>query len=263
MNNNFTDEIKENGIVKINNFLSPDELIKLSNIVNFYKAPKGDVNSYFMTNIKVLLIKLLKFKIRKLAHTYELIKFKKTRQLDEIAKNFFNKQVKLNHIDGYYSKVDNKDILPWHTDRSYGGKKKLDIEFYNPDNFFLKFLIYLTNVSSNNGCMSYIPKSHKIAYEVRKGIFNKDISYQPYWSLEDFRNIIEVNLDYFNEKVGVKTIENFLEETKFQDTINTTNKFDYNAEAGTMIIFDEGGIHKGSKPTLNDRMVVRYLFEPN
>mgnify|MGYP005997136953 FL=1 len=111
--------------------------------------------------------------------------------------------------------------------------------------------------------MSYIPKSHKIAYEVRKGIFNKDISYQPYWSLEDFRNIIEVNLDYFNEKVGVKTIENFLEETKFQDTINTTNKFDYNAEAGTMIIFDEGGIHKGSKPTLNDRMVVRYLFEPN
>ena len=77
MNNNFTDEIKENGIVKIKNFLSPDELIKLSNIVNFYKAPKGDVNSYFMTNIKVLLIKLLKFKIRKLAHTYELIKLKK------------------------------------------------------------------------------------------------------------------------------------------------------------------------------------------
>ena len=42
--------------------------------------------------------------------------------------------------------------------------------------------------------------------------------------------------------------------------MQTTNKFDYSAEAGTMIIFDEGGVHRGSKPSLNDRMVIRYLF---
>ena len=53
-------------------------------------------------------------------------------------------------------------------------------KFNNPDDFYLKFFIYLTDVSSNNGCMSYIPKSHKIGYEIRKAIYNKEISYQPY-----------------------------------------------------------------------------------
>ena len=32
------------------------------------------------------------------------------------------------------------------------------------------------------------------------------------------------------------------------------------AKAGTMIVFDEGGIHRGTKPSLNDRMVIRFLF---
>lgn len=263
MNNNLAKEIKENGIVKIKNFLLPKELIRLSNIVNFYKAPKGDKESVFLTNFKILSIKLLKFKFRSLAHTYELAKFKKKKKLDEIARDFFNKQVNSNYIDGYYSKVDNKDILPWHTDQAYSGKKKPDTKFYNPDNFYLKFFIYLTNVSSNNGCMSYIPKTHKIAYEIRKGIYNKEISYQPYWSLKDFRNIVKDNQNFLNKKTSSEIIENFLKDTEFEDSINTTNKYDYNATAGTMIIFDEGGIHRGSKPTLNDRMVIRYLIKPS
>lgn len=263
MNNNLAKEIKENGIVKIKNFLSPEELIRLSNIVNFYKAPKASKESIFLTNFKILSIKLLKFKFRSLAHTYELAKFKKNKKLDEIARDFFNKQVNSNYIDGYYSKVDNKDILPWHTDQAYSGKKKPDTKFYNPDNFYLKFFIYLTNVSSNNGCMSYIPKTQKIAYEIRKGIYNKEISYQPYWSLKDFRNIVKDNQNFLNKKISSEIIENFLKDTEFEDSINTTNKYDYNATAGTMIIFDEGGIHRGSKPTLNDRMVIRYLIKPS
>tara|TARA_B110000259_G_scaffold162373_1_gene187092 strand:- start:73 stop:870 length:798 start_codon:yes stop_codon:yes gene_type:complete len=263
MNNNFANEIKENGIIKIKNFLSPVELIKLSNIINFYKAPKGDIESIFLTNLKVLSIKLFKFKFRSLLHTYELAKFKKNKKLDQIAKDFFNKQVNSNYIDGYYSKAGNKDILPWHTDQSYSGSKTSDAKFYNPDNFYLKFFIYLTNVASNNGCMSYIPKTHKIAYEIRKGIYNKEISYQPYWSLKDFRNIVKNNINFLHNKMDSEIIENFLKNSEFEDSMNATNKYDYNATAGTMIIFDEGGIHRGSKPSLNDRMVIRYLIKPS
>lgn len=260
MKNNFAEEIRENGIVKIENFLSLDELKNLSNIIKFYQAPKGDKKSIFITNFKILLIKLLKLDLRKLSDSYQLIKLKKDKQLDIIAKEFFNKQVKLNQIDGYYSKVDNKDILPWHTDQAYSGKKKPEEEFIHPDNFNLKFFIYLTNVSPNNGCMSYIAKSHKIGYEIRKAIFNREISYQPYWSIKDFIEIVKANKTFFIEKIGSGIIENFLEETKIENLMQTTNKFDYSAEAGTMIIFDEGGVHRGSKPSLNDRMVIRYLF---
>ena len=43
---------------------------------------------------------------------------------------------------------------------------------------------------------------------------------------------------------------------------NDANKehFGYTAKAGTAIVFDEGGVHKGSRPQQNDRMVLRYLY---
>ena len=123
MNSNLAKEISDNGIVKIKNFLSDDELKKFSDIVKFYKAPKGHKDSFFITGYKVLLIKLLKFDINRLIHTYELLKFKKAKKLDEIARQFFNNKVRLDYIDGYFSKVDNNDILPWHTDQAYSGFK--------------------------------------------------------------------------------------------------------------------------------------------
>ena len=60
MDTNFAKAIKENGIVKIKNFLTPEEIRRCIEIIKFYKAPKGDKNSFFVTNIKVFFIKLLK-----------------------------------------------------------------------------------------------------------------------------------------------------------------------------------------------------------
>ena len=47
MNSNLAKEISDNGIVKIKNFLSDDELKKFSDIVKFYKAPKGHKDSFY------------------------------------------------------------------------------------------------------------------------------------------------------------------------------------------------------------------------
>ena len=102
----------------------------------------------------------------------------------------------------------------------------------------------------------------QIGYQIRKGIYNQDIPYQPYWSLKDFRKIVVKYSDYFSKNLGKRIIENFLVKTNFDETGEESRKFDYDAEAGTMVIFDEGGVHRGSKPTLNDRMVIRYLFDP-
>jgi len=255
-------EIRKNGIIKIENFLSLEEIKKFSKIVQYYSAPKGHNDSFFVTNTKLFIIKMLKFEIKKIKHSYDLHKFKKRKKLDKIAENFFNTQVKTDYIDGYLSKAGKKDIIPWHTDQAYSGNKKPDIKFNHPDKFYLKFFIYLTNVSSNNGCMSYIPGSHKIGYQIRKGIYNQDIPYQPYWRLKDFRKIVVKYSDYFYKNLDKRIIENFLAKTNFDETGEESSKFDYDAQAGTMVIFDEGGVHRGSKPTLNDRMVIRYLFDP-
>ena len=55
-------------------------------------------------------------------------------------------------------------------------------------------------------------------------------------------------------------VENFLKKSDFIINNNDTDLYDYSIKAGGAIIFDEGGSHRGSSPTLNDRIVLRYLF---
>ena len=95
--------------------------------------------------------------------------------LSLIANEIFGRESHLRFIDGYYSKKSEKEIIPWHVDQAYQGDEKKSKNFVNPDHYFLKFFIYLTDVKSENGCTSYIPKSHKIAYALRKGIFENKI----------------------------------------------------------------------------------------
>lgn len=265
MNEKIILEIKEKGIVKIENFLNSNELNNLYRLVYFYSVPKNDPNSYFPVNFKTLILKILKLDFAKFFHSLTLLKLKKEKKLDNIAKNFFNKEVKLKFIDAYYSKKSQKAILPWHTDQAYHGKKDIK-DFNNPDNFFLKIFIYLTEVGANNGCMSYVPGSHKIGYAIRKAIFEKKIEYQPYWSLFDFKKILNENVTYFENYFNDATIiKNFFKNTEnlgknFENSEDL--KFSYKAKAGSAVIFDEGGIHQGSMPYYNDRMVLRYLYSP-
>ena len=263
MNEKSIVDIKKNGIIKIENFLDANELSKLSKKVSYYSAPKNDPKSYFPISFKTLCIKILKLDFVKFSYSLELWKFEKKKRLNYFADSFFGKRSNLYFIDAYYSKISKQAILPWHTDQAYHGKKDVN-KFNNPDNFFLKIFIYLTDVGPNNGCTSYIPGSHKIGYAIRKSIYENKISYQPYWSLEDFKKILSDNRKYFDNYFGSSQLLNdFFSKTEFIDKKNGSNNnadFSFSAKAGTAIIFDEGGVHQGSKPQFNDRMVLRYLY---
>ena len=266
MNTEVFNKINEDGIVKIKNFLNKEELIQVRNIVKYYSVPKNHIKSYFSTRPKHLIFKVLKFNFVKLIHDLKILKLARRKNLNKIANKVFKKNTYLNYIDGYYSKVSEKDVLPWHTDQAYKGDEKKLNGFVNPDHTYLKFFIYLTDVDSNNGCMSYIPKSHKLGYAIRKGIFEGKINYQPYWSLKEFRNFIldKKNLNYIKQEINQpKLIENFLNQTDFVKNEEENYDFDYKMSAGDAIIFNEGGVHKGSKTLLSDRMVLRYLYSIN
>ena len=112
-----------------------------------------------------------------------------------------------------------------------------------------------------------MPGSHKLGYAIRKAIYEKKIPYQPYWSLKDFKKILKDNLSFFESFIDEpQLIRNFFNDTnELENDVNNSNKnsFCYSAKAGSAIIFDEGGVHQGSKPQYNDRMVLRYLYGPD
>ena len=260
MNNKLATEIKEKGIIKIDNFLNKKEILKISNIIKYYSAPKNTPESYFPTNYKTLFLKVLKLDITKFLHSYEILQLNKRKNLNNLANEFFKKNSSLSFVDAYYSKISKQDVLPWHTDQAYAGKKDIS-KFNDPDGFYLKIFIYLTDVGPDNGCMSYLPGSHKIGYAIRKGIYTKNIKYQPYWSIKDFKKIIFDNKDYFeNYFKNSEIIKNFIQQAELIESDGSKKNYGYKAKAGSAIIFDEGGVHRGSRPQKTDRMVLRYLY---
>lgn len=263
MNFEFKRELKDKGIVKLKNFLNENELKEIRNIIQFYSAFKNTPKSYFSINSKQLFYKILKLNFKKLFHDIKILKLAKTKKLELIADEIFEKKSYLNFIDGYFSPISNKPVLPWHTDQAYHGAEKKTLGFVNPDHFYLKIFIYLTDVNTNNGCMSYIPFSHKVGYAIRKGIFEEKIKYKPYFTLKEFRDFIKHkdNYNYIKDQIQNDTlIEKFLLKTEFIELGKDSNEFDYKMSAGDAIIFDEGGVHKGSKTLYSERMVLRYLY---
>ena len=96
--------------------------------------------------------------------------------MKQFADLAFGKESYLNMIDSYYSPISNKEVLPWHVDQAYSGKIKIDEdEIVHPDQYSIKFFIYLSKVGSDNGCTSYIPGTNKITYALRKGIKERKI----------------------------------------------------------------------------------------
>ena len=272
-NNKYVEELHNNGIIKIPEFLSSEELVKVKNIVSFYSASKGHKNSYWPTNLKLLLYKVIKLNFKKLSESLYFLDLAKKKKLNELSNTYFKKKTYLRYIDAYCNEVNDKEIIPWHTDQAYGddsaayaaykAKESHTDEYINPDHFLLKFFIYLTDVSPNNGVLCYIPESHKVGYAIRKGIFEGKLPFQRYWHLKDFRKLVtkKENENYFkNYFKDQGLIDRFLSNSEFINKNANEHKFHYTMKAGDAVIFDEGGTHQGSKTLYSKRYVLRYMY---
>ena len=261
---NLAQEVELKGIAKKNNWLSEIDQQKITGIIETLKPLKDDVhNSTFVVNFKTLVNKILRLKFKNIIRSFYFHKLSKKLNLENIASEILKSKVKLTRIDHFWSPKSEEPVVQWHVDNAYSGRK--NIKFFNkPDNNAIKFFFYLTDVTSDNGCLSYIPFSHKIAYALKDGIHKKKIQYQPYWTLSDFRDIIlkEENYNYIKSKVDEKILIEFLEksklilEKKIHDHI-----FDQDVKKGGALIFDEAGMHRGSRTKFNDRMVLRFFYQ--
>ena len=252
----------EKGFIIKRNILNKDEVNRIKKIILKNKAGKGGGETYYPANNKQLAVKLLKLDIERFLSAVFFLKIKKKLELDKFASIFFGEPAKLLMLDGYHNPISEDDILPWHSDQAYSGK--LNVEKINsPDLFYFKFFFYLTNVSPNNGCTSYIPGSHKITYAVRSCLFEKKIKYQPFWSIKDLINIIikKENYKEIKQKLSSENeLTNFLNIAESCISNNSFSGYDFYAGPGDVLIFNEGGVHRGSNPTKNERVVLRYLY---
>tara|TARA_Y100000591_G_scaffold51441_1_gene39671 strand:- start:2468 stop:3316 length:849 start_codon:yes stop_codon:yes gene_type:complete len=271
--NSISKEIKEKGVVSVNNILSNRELEYILNIVK--EPKKGTPDSYYPTNFRQYLIKLLKLDFKKINNSLFLKKIAKKLNFKKIAETAFGAKAKLQMIDCYYNKQSNNQILSWHNDIGIQDINPSSLtNFYNTANATfsknsgtargIKFFINLTDVNSDNGSLAVIPYSAEIVKSVCTLILNKKINPASFWKLKNLRDLVKQKSvqSLLNEKVQNEKIQQFLLDTKFIDNETPdTSKFDFNLKKGSAVIFDELSVHRGSAPQKTDRIVLRFIYK--
>ena len=257
-------EIQKNGITECQEFFDKDKLEALEKILANNKSVKGTKSSFFYrAKGKFLLKKLFSFELTNFLDCLRLVSLSKDLKLKELSSKIRGKQTKLFSIDSYFSEVSNNKVLDWHVDQAYSGDLK-PTRFLNPDYAALKYFIYLTDVSSNNGCLGYIPGSHKILYFLKLGILNDKIKYKPYWKLNDLRNIVQDDYyrNYLEKKIKKELIDSFLEQSSFiVNSPHDTKEYDFILKKSSTLIFDEAGVHRGAETLKTSRLVVRFVYK--
>jgi len=270
--NKISNEVKDRGAFSIKNFFDEKQFNSISNSL-FDLANKEKKKILFPINLKQFLIKIIKFEFKKFQTSKKLINVSNKLKLKKIASNILGKEAFLETLDCYLSKKSDEQILEWHNDIGYkqdSGSKK---NFFNEalatvkeenkaSSRGIKFFVHLTDVRSNNGALGIIPYSHKIVTALTKLIAYNKIDLNPYWKLRDLRNYLE-NKDIREkiiEFVNKDQLNKFIDYSKFININKDTYDFDYQVEKNSAVIFDELCVHRGSAPTKNDRLVLRYLY---
>ena len=273
--NNISEEIKEKGVVSINNLLNETEL---ENILHIVKKPiKGSSQSYYPTNFRQYLTKLLKFDFKKVNNSLYLKKIADKLNFKKISEISFGAKAELQMIDCYHNKKSNKQILSWHNDIGiYDNQnpKALKTFYEAADATFIKkkpgnargikFFIHLTDVKSDNGSLAVIPYSAKIVKSISKLILSKKINPVSFWSLKNLRDLVAQKSvqSLLNDQIEEEKILKFLQYTKFiENDTPDTSEFDFNLKKGSAVIFDELSVHRGSAPSKTDRIVLRFIYK--
>lgn len=251
-----------NGYYLFDNFLDFDDLNFLKDNFDINKKKeqkKSKINFGFFNTLS----DIKNFNFERIKKRKILKKIFSKYELHKIAKLALNSKINEYHADYYFSSVDpNNMVIPWHTDQAYSGKKIIT-NFVNPDKAAIKFFFYLTDVDSENGCLGYIPGSHKISYILKKLILENKISYSPYWSLYDYRNLIckqEIK-EKIIKYIDKNKIQNFLKNSNFILTDKDIKNYDIHAKAGSLLIFDESGVHRASAIKKFERKCIRFFFK--
>jgi len=133
-------------------------------------------------------------------------------------------------------------ILPWHVDVSNDARAALAR---------VKVFCYLNDVSAANGAFCYAPRTHRFVQDVWRGMRDGTLPASKLHGLDDFRRYFAEFSTAIPEGVA----------SKFQElTSDLDDRFALEAKAGTAIIFDETGIHRGGLVSQGHRSVLRYGY---
>ncbi len=242
---------------------------------NFFKAIKEE-NYNILFSVKLLITTLLSYPWRFFVKRYILNMLSREIDFNYIISTFIKKH-HYKHIftsvDTYRTPASLGQVIPWHRDGSFtkefisnGSDGTLP-----KDTLTLKFFIFLspkTTYADKNkaplSSLSVIPNTANISRFLDRLVILGDIPRTDNWSLDMVRNLAKSaqQSQCKCSKEETLLLKNFLSATEncSSDPNVDTTKYDLPNEPGSVVIFDDYSLHRGSPTgTLNSRLVLRVI----
>lgn len=182
----------------------------------------------------------------------------RTCRFREFASEYLNGDVHLDHVMSIESPPSSEAITPWHTDANSDDEHE--------DFFSLKFFIYMNDISPENGAFAYLRGSHRAVTIVRRGIFRKEIPFvrtaSPHELIEALAR--EEVRTYVVQEMLPTEVEHLLAQLRLlRDDAPGDASHDLSGPTGTLLVFDDRGVHRGGVPTRGHRSILRYNYVLN
>ncbi len=251
--NEINEKLKNDGIVILTNFcdLNKQKDIKAEFNSMFLKMPQWAKKISKDSGYTIHYSPLVKYLNKSTKYCKISSTVFKDKTLNKLRSKYLNNSVVLERMIYTVDKVCDNSITEWHIDLFPTGSK------------CLKFFLYLSDTDNTSGAFSYVPSMHLYMHLLHKKYDVKERTKR----LFTYENIKESLLDFSKSlklKSNLNEHNSLMKKIKLMDDHINKDKYDnffaIPAKAGTLIIFDAAGIHKGGIIREGERHVIRSHF---
>lgn len=245
-------DLKEHGIAVVHNWASPAELANIAteldglekNPPSWMRVPaceQGWGTSY---------LPLTSYQADQHQRCGHLAAMFGSKRLKAIANEYLEHNWEYDRIILARSEIAEQAITSWHVDHFQGNGN------------CLKFYLYIHDIDALGGSFSYIPGWHQLQYEL-----NRDYPTYPERrdNIYEFEELVREGKRKISELAQrgdhkrAKKFEALLTMicTHIRDPLHSDDHFAVAAPAGTMLMFDSAGLHRGGLLRQGERLIAR------
>lgn len=162
-----------------------------------------------------------------------------------VCKKYMGKDVVIDRIIINKSAISSHPITEWHADQQAEGRRSF------------KFMLYLSDVTENNGAFSYVRGSHTLVSNITNRAEVENISNL---DIHNFGQIADIT-----DRLGDSSQKKFISEIKKHiiSDYESDDCYSISAKKGSILMFDTKGIHRGGCVRKGERILIRiHCFEP-
>lgn len=238
--------LERDGVVKLDGFLSPQALAGVRRELAAARSAmqdKADPPSQRGPSIYPTSL-LARGRLREIADISRVLSVP---LLNQVRRKVIGPSAYVTDVVGIDSVPEHKVVTQWHVDGTYDC-------IANPGNARIKLFFYLNDVTSRNGAFSYVPGSHKILDTLHREMHDRVIPALAIRDLSTLREYCSINTP------KLPSDQQSLVDTIFESIDSDTapcGPYSLEGPAGTLIIFDERGMHRGGDIAEGHRSILR------